>query len=59
MTYLVLAAVSSALFSIYGCENFDDGDVRLKASLDISCVSDVHIGFMIYGAFMILVYPIG
>ena len=59
LTYLVLATVSSALFSIYGCQEFDDGDLRLKSSLDISCLSEVHFAFCIYGALMILVYPIG
>lgn len=59
MTYLLVSSVSTTLFNLFPCENFDDGTSRLKASYDISCHGDVYISFEIFGALMILVWPIG
>ena len=58
-TFLILPDISIALFQLYDCETFDDGASRLKAAYDVSCTSDVHTAFCLYGALQILVWPVG
>ena len=59
MTYLTLPDISISLFQLYDCETFDDGAVRLKASYDLSCTSDVYTTFCLYGSLQILIWPVG
>ena len=48
-----------AIFATFQCEELSDGTRWLRADLSIDCASTVHIGFSMYAALMILVYPIG
>ena len=59
ISYLVVGIVSSDIFALFPCEEFDNGESRLKESYDLSCTSATHIGFAVFDGLMICVYPIG
>ena len=57
--FLIYPGTSAAIFATFQCEELSDGTRWLRADLSIDCASTVHIGFSMYAALMILVYPIG
>ena len=57
--FLIYPGTSAAIFATFQCEELSDGTRWLRADLSIDCDSTVHVGFSIYAALMILVYPIG
>ena len=58
VVFLFYPSCSAADFSAFSCEDFE-GTRYLKADYSIDCDSFKHQAMMIYGGFMIFVYPIG
>lgn len=59
VAFLVYGSVSSTVFSMFACEDLDDGGDYLRADYSIRCDSGKHRGLMVYAGVMILVYPVG
>ncbi|CAM9797912.1 unnamed protein product, partial [Ascophyllum nodosum] len=57
--FLVYSHVSYMVFSVFACDNLDDGRSYLRADYSIECHIDRHKRWQGYAAFMILVYPVG
>lgn len=59
VTYLTLPTITTALFQIFPCDTFDNGMVKLRANLSISCNGGEREIWKIFGMFMILIFPVG
>jgi hypothetical protein len=59
MTYLVFPGVSTAVFKVFPCYQFDDDTSFLKADLSIDCSGSERPAILAYGVLMVLVYPVG
>jgi hypothetical protein len=51
--------VSTAVFKVFPCYQFDDGTSFLKADLSIDCSAVGRPVILTYGVLMMLVYPVG
>ena len=60
MTFLILPAVSTVIFTTFACRTFDGQYGRyLKADLSINCDSPEHKFYKAFATACIIVYPIG
>ena len=60
MTFLILPAVSTVIFTTFACTTFDGDYGRyLKADLSINCDSPEHKFYEAFATVCIIVYPIG
>jgi hypothetical protein len=60
--FLVFSPVSTTIFQTFGCEDFEDGSLRLVADYTIECnfnESRTRKFYFLYAIFMTLVYPAG
>ena len=51
--YLVLPSISTTIFKVFPCDEFDDGKVMLRADYRISCLSKDRVYFQVYGTVMV------
>jgi hypothetical protein len=58
VTFLVVTAATTTIFKVFPCDEFDNGDVYLRADYSIRCDSGQQ-AWALYGILMILVYPVG
>jgi len=62
VSFLIYSTVSTAVFQTFACDTFSDaegGNSYLRADYSISCDDDKHLFYVIYAAFMVVLYPIG
>ena len=59
VAFLVYPQVSSTAFSMFVCDDLDDGHSYLRADYSIRCDTDYHRRLQMFAAFMVLVYPVG
>mmetsp|Transcript_13978 Transcript_13978/g.28571 ORF Transcript_13978/g.28571 Transcript_13978/m.28571 type:complete len:592 (-) Transcript_13978:33-1808(-) len=57
--YLTLPTVSTTIFRTFPCEDFDDETYMLRADYSISCLDNNRPLWVLYGWFMVLVFPVG
>jgi predicted outer membrane repeat protein len=59
ISYIALIPVSNIIFELFSCQEFDDGSRFLVADYSVDCNTDTYRSYLIYGAIMILLYPVG
>ncbi|GMH61636.1 hypothetical protein TrST_g9108 [Triparma strigata] len=59
VTYLTLPTVTTMIFSLFPCDDLDDGQSYLRSDYSISCDGEERTGWVVFGLLMILVFPIG
>ncbi|GMI23025.1 hypothetical protein TeGR_g4447 [Tetraparma gracilis] len=59
VTFLVLPTVTTNIFKIFPCDELDGGKTYLHADYSLSCATGGHKAWVVYGAAMVLVWPIG
>ena len=59
LLFIVYSSVSYTVFQTFACDPLDSGVAYLRADYDLVCWTNIHVGFMTYAGFMILVYPVG
>ena len=57
--FVVYATVSYTVFETFVCDTLDDGTSYLRADYSITCTTPLHMGYKIYAALMVVVYPVG
>ncbi len=59
ISYFVMVNVSTQIFRVFQCEEFDDGNSYLVADYSINCNAPNRSFYVAYGVVMIFIYPIG
>ncbi|GMI03344.1 hypothetical protein TrLO_g13981 [Triparma laevis f. longispina] len=59
VTYLTLPTVTTMTFSLFPCDDLDDGRSYLRADYSIDCDGEKRTDWTIFGALMILAFPVG
>ncbi|CAM9578389.1 unnamed protein product, partial [Phaeothamnion confervicola] len=61
LTFLIYSTVSTAVFQTFACDDLRTVGAKqyLRVDYRIECYNKRHNSFMIYAAFMALIYPIG
>ena len=59
LLFIVYSSVSYTVFQTFACDPLDSGVAYLRADYDLVCWTNIHVGFMTYAGFVILVYPVG
>ncbi|CAM9295499.1 unnamed protein product, partial [Ascophyllum nodosum] len=59
LLFVVYSSVSYTIFQTFVCDTLDSGVSYLHADYDLVCWTRLHVGYMAYAGFMILVYPVG
>ena len=54
ITYTVLPSCSTAIFSIFSCESFDDGTSVLRVDMGISCDDGAYVAMFCYAMCMLV-----
>lgn len=59
LTFVVYSSISSVLFGMFACEDFDDGKKLLRADYRIECDSSKHKNLQVYAGFMLFLFTLG
>ena len=59
LTFVSYSSVSSVLFSMYACEDLDNGKKYLRADYRIECDSSKHMYLQVYAGFMLFFFTLG
>ncbi|GMH74227.1 hypothetical protein TL16_g06408 [Triparma laevis f. inornata] len=59
VTYLTLPTITTMIFSLFPCDDLDDGGRYLRSDYSIRCDGEERTGWVVFGLIMILVFPIG
>jgi predicted outer membrane repeat protein len=60
LSFLTYSTTSAAVFSTFACDDIEGtGKSYLRADYSIQCGTATHTSYIVYAAFMMLVYPIG
>lgn len=59
ITYLVLPTITTTIFGLLSCDNFDDGENRLRRDYLISCDDKDRTFWVVYAYLMIAIFPVG
>ena len=59
VSYITLPTITTLVFSLFPCDDFNDGTKMLRADLSISCLSPGRVWWELYGFIMILIFPVG
>lgn len=57
--FLFFSPTSVVVFQTFVCETFEDGTQALVADSSVECFTPIHITYIVYACFMVLIYPIG
>jgi hypothetical protein len=57
--FLFFSPTSVVVFQTFVCETFEDGTQALVADSSVECYTTIHITYIVYACFMVLLYPIG
>lgn len=57
--FVVYATVSHTILETFVCDTLDDGNSYLRADYSLTCTTARHVGFQVYAALMVVVYPVG
>jgi hypothetical protein len=57
--FVIFAPSSTIILQTFVCEDFDDGTSYMYADYHLSCHTNTHQFYVLYAAFMVLLYPIG
>mmetsp|Transcript_13524 Transcript_13524/g.22246 ORF Transcript_13524/g.22246 Transcript_13524/m.22246 type:complete len:364 (+) Transcript_13524:290-1381(+) len=57
--FLFFSPTSVVVFQTFVCETFEDGTQALVADSSVICYTPLHITYIVYASFMVLIYPIG
>lgn len=57
--FVVYATVSHTIFETFVCDTLDNGNSHLRADYSLLCTTTRHMGFKVYAALMVVVYPVG
>jgi len=59
LTFLIYSSVSTTVFTMFVCDDLDDGTSYLRADYRIDCNSSKHTALQIYAGFMVVLYAFG
>lgn len=59
LAFVMYSSVSSVLFSMFACEDLDDGKKYLRADYRIECNSSKHKYLQVYAGFMLFFFTLG
>ena len=59
LTYLTLPTVTTSIFGLFPCDDFDDGRKLLRFDYNISCLESGRGLIIAFGVIMVLIFPIG
>ena len=57
--FLFFSPTSVVVFQTFVCETFEDGTQALVADSSVECYTTIHVTYIVYACFMVLIYPIG
>ena len=57
--YVMLPVTSATIFSIFGCEDFDDGTSLLRTDFSVSCQDPRYAFFRKFALITVLIWPVG
>jgi hypothetical protein len=58
-TYLTLPTITTTVFGMFPCDEFDDGMSSLRSDLSIDCNASGRGAWQAYGYLMVAVFPVG
>jgi len=59
LAFVLYTGISTRILQIFDCQEFDDGTSWLRNDYSVQCYTARWNGFVVYAAFMMLVYPLG
>ena len=57
--YLTLPTISTTVFKVFPCDDFDDERSMLRADYSISCLDSYRGFWVFYGWLMVFIFPVG
>jgi uncharacterized membrane protein len=59
VTYLTLPTITTMVFGLFPCDTLDTGESYLRSDYSIDCNGEERTAWTIYGALMIIIFPVG
>ena len=59
ITYLTLPTITTTVFGMFPCDDFDDGRSFLRSDLSVDCNARGRGAWQAYGYLMVAVFPVG